>query len=370
MGVFKRGNIYWYKFTWGGKRIQESTRQSNFRAAVNMESDAKTKLAQGNAGIRIKKEACTLADYLKNNLLPWAEAQFTKKPKSLKWYKNEANVLMNFAPLAGARLDEIDNELLTAFKTVRQKEGRKISTINSTIRVLRSALAHALEDELLNVKPRLKILPGAEHRTYVVPPKDEKKYLDVASEPLKSYVILLLNTGLRPDEAFRLRWENVLWEAGKHGALQVLSGKTDGAPRVVPMAPAVHAIIHARWLAAAKPHEGWVWPAPKASVGHMVPNSIYEPHRDTITKSGVHPFVFYNLRHTFLTRLGDSGVDAWTLMRIAGHSNIKQSVTYCHSSDKSVHAAISGLGNGGYKSGYSQKSVKSTKLLKASIKTS
>jgi hypothetical protein len=84
VSVFKRGNIYWYKFIWGGKRIQESTRQSNYRAAINIENDAKTKLAQGNAGIRIKKEAKTLAGYLSENLLPWAEAQFTQQPKSLK----------------------------------------------------------------------------------------------------------------------------------------------------------------------------------------------------------------------------------------------------------------------------------------------
>ncbi len=33
------------------------------------------------------------------------------------------------------------------------------------------------------------------------------------------------------------------------------------------------------------------------------------------------PFVLYSLRHTFLTRLGESGCDVWTLARIAGHSS-------------------------------------------------
>jgi integrase len=33
----------------------------------------------------------------------------------------------------------------------------------------------------------------------------------------------------------------------------------------------------------------------------------------------VRPFVLYDLRHTFLTRLGESGCDVWTLARIAGH---------------------------------------------------
>jgi hypothetical protein len=82
------------------------------------------------------------------------------------------------------------------------------------------------------------------------------------------------------------------------------------------MTPTVHGIIHARWLAAEKPNDGWVWPAPKASVGHMEANSIYEPHRKAVADSGVRPFVFYNLRHTFLTRLGErrgcvDAVRAW-----------------------------------------------------------
>jgi integrase len=51
--------------------------------------------------------------------------------------------------------------------------------------------------------------------------------------------------------------------------------------------------------------------------------------------------VIYALRHTFLTRLGESGCDAWTLARIAGHSSIKMSERYVHPSGEAVIAAIS-----------------------------
>ena len=366
MGVFKRGNIYWYKFTWGGKRIQESTRQSNYRAAVNMENDAKTKLATGNAGIRIKKEAGTLADYLNNNLLPWAKAQFTEKPKTLKWYRNEINVLLNYSPLAGARLDEIGESLLAGFKSARLKQGRKVSTVNSSIRVLRSALNHAVRDGLLLAKPELKVLPGASRREHVVLPEELDRYLASAPEPLHSVATVLVDSGLRPEECFRLRWENILWKAGKYGGLQVQHGKSAAARRAVPMTPRVRGIIQTRWQAAGKPDVGYVWPAPKAAVGHIVPNSIYEPHLQAIKDSGVRPFVLYSLRHTFLTRLGASGVDAWTLARIAGHSSVAVSSHYVHPQD--VYSAVARLTKGGasgYKSGYSAKSPKKRKLLKA-----
>lgn len=103
-----------------------------------------------------------------------------EKPKSLKWYRNECNVLLNYAPLAGARLDEINDEMLAGFESARLKQGRKISTVNSTIRVLRSALAHAADDGLPAFRPKLKILPGAKHREHVVRPNEEAKYLAVA----------------------------------------------------------------------------------------------------------------------------------------------------------------------------------------------
>jgi integrase len=58
-------------------------------------------------------------------------------------------------------------------------------------------------------------------------------------------------------------------------------------------------------------------------------------------KSKVRPFVVYSLRHTFLTRLGESGCDSWTLARIAGHSSSKMSERYVHPGSDAVLAAFS-----------------------------
>jgi integrase len=41
-------------------------------------------------------------------------------------------------------------------------------------------------------------------------------------------------------------------------------------------------------------------------------------------------FVVHSLRHTMLTRLGMLGVDAFTIMKIAGHSSITISQRYVH----------------------------------------
>jgi integrase len=47
-------------------------------------------------------------------------------------------------------------------------------------------------------------------------------------------------------------------------------------------------------------------------------------------------FVIHSFRHTMLTRLGEAGVDAFTIMKIAGHSSITVSQKYIHPSPESV----------------------------------
>src|ERR1041384_30947 len=66
-------------------------------------------------------------------------------------------------------------------------------------------------------------------------------------------------------------------------------------------------------------------------------------------------FEVYSIQHTFLTRLGESGCDVWTLARIAGHSNISISQRYVHPSEDAVLSAMSRLG--GHKTGHTEKTA-------------
>jgi integrase len=161
---------------------------------------------------------------------------------------------------------------------------------------------------------------------------------------------VLVDTGMRPEECFRLPWEAIAWVNGRDGTLLVTHGKTAAARRVLPMTPRVRNILETRWANARKPVEGWVWPAPTR--GHLEPSSLKKQHTKAIEASKVRPFVLYSLHHTFLTRLGESGCDTWTLARIAGHSSISISARYVHPSDDSVLAAVERLG--GHNSGHSE----------------
>jgi integrase len=194
---------------------------------------------------------------------------------------------------------------------------------------------------------------------------EEARYLAAAPELVANVAAVLVDSGLRPEECFRLRWEAITWSNGRHGTFLVTHGKTAAARRVLPMTPRVRMILETRWEDTGKPVEGWVWPAPTHS-GHLESSSLKKQHarcfhtlaEETKKSNGkpVRPFVLYSLRHTFLTRLGESGCDAWTLARIAGHSSVAMSTRYVHPSEEAVFTAVERLG--GHKIGHSAETPK------------
>jgi len=186
------------------------------------------------------------------------------------------------------------------------------------------------------------MLPGERHREHVVTQEEESRYLAAASEPLASVAVVLIETGLRPDECYRLRWEFITWTSGKNGIFLVTYGKTAAARRVLPMTPRVRRVLEAHWKASGCPVEGWIWCASTSS-GHFETCTLKRQHRNALRQSRVRPFVLYSFRHTFLTRLGQSGCDAWTLARIAGHSSTAMSARYVHPSEDAVLAAVERL---------------------------
>src|SRR5262249_23472185 len=130
--IYKRGNVYWYKFVFNGELTRESTKQGNDKVARQMEAAHKTSLAKGEVGIREKKAIPSLADFSKNRIEPWA----SRRPSWL-WYRAGLRALLRYKPLANLRLNEISAEQVGNFVAHRQAEGLVPGSINSSLRVLR-----------------------------------------------------------------------------------------------------------------------------------------------------------------------------------------------------------------------------------------
>ncbi len=370
MSIFKRGGVYWFNFWFNGHHVQRSTKQRNANVARQMEAAHRTLLAKGELGLEAPPPVPTLGEFLENEFLPWAETTFSAKPKTFAWYRVGVRRLMELDGLRTAKLDQITGDQVRAYVAHRQRQrrvrivrteipegerkahrGRRrrigresrpftITAINRELQVLRRALRLALEWGRAPRIAKVTMLPGETRRERVLTFDEENAYVSNAAEPMRSVATVLVDSGLRPEECFRLRWDYVTFDNGRHGTMLIPHGKTAAARRQVPFTPRVRALLEDRWKAAGMPTQGWVFPAPTKS-GHVEPSTLRGPHRNAIEAARLQPFVLYTFRHTFLTRLGESGCDVWTLARVAGHSTVAISGRYVHPSDDAVQRAFS-----------------------------
>jgi len=342
-----------------GKVIRESAKTGNDKTARKIEAAHKTRLAEGLVDIREKKPVPTFKEFCTDRVEPYAKAL---SPTKWIWYRAGLRALQKYPTLAGMPLDEIRGEQAAGFAAWRTSQEITPGSINSNLRVLRRILRLAVEWGVIVASPKIQLLPGEARRERVITPDEENQYLTKCSPLLRDVATVLFDTGLRPDDLHRMDWAQVGWpQNGKRGLVHVLKGKTTATRRFIPMTPREFATLAARWQDQGKPTQGCVWPS-DTKTGHIIHCTVNKQHQKVLKASKVTPFVLYSLRHTFLTRLGASGIDAWTLAKIAGHSSIAMSMRYVHPAEDTIQKAFAALTGqthrpkGGHKNGHNRKS--------------
>jgi integrase len=197
--------------------------------------------------------------------------------------------------------------------------------------------------------PRIRLLTGERVRDFVLSRKQEEIYLAACPQPLNDIAVLMLETGLRIGEALHLEWADITLapvNGARFGFLRVREGKSKNARRIIPLTDRAAAMLRERERSKSS---GFVFANREGKP--YVGTSINHLHRDACApkiegkRRAIFPadFVLHSLRHTMLTRLGESGVDAFTIMRIAGHSSIVVSQRYIHPTPEAVERAFERL---------------------------
>ena len=112
-----------------------------------------------------------------------------------------------------------------------------------------------------------------------------------------------------------------------------------------------------RWKSSERPETGWVFPRRyslrpyrrwlrRKSYRARALDTIKKEAAKNNSENPVKPFAPYSMRHTALTRLAESGCDAFTLARIAGHSSITITQRYCHPQAEAIERAFSKIETG------------------------
>jgi integrase len=330
MAIFKRGRVYWYNFVFAGERIQRSTKQGNPRIARQIESAHKTRLAKGEAGIEERDPIPSLSGF-KERFLDEIRVRRADHPETVDFYTSKYSGLLRYVPLAQARLNRIDEKLIAEFTAKMVRDDYERSTINRYLATLKRALRLAARWRVIDRVPRIELLSGENQRDFVLSREQQREYLDVCPEFLRQWAGFAIETGMRRKEIRSLLWTDVHFDpvgTARCGYVHVRGTKSRTSKRNLSITATAQMIL-LRQKQISKSDYVFVMDSDHtkaASISGV--NHAHERVREILKWPA--EFVMHSLRHTFGTRLGESGADAFTIMRLMGHSSVTVSQRYVH----------------------------------------
>jgi len=345
MSLFKRGRVWWYDFQVRGVRIRETSGFTSKSEAARVEALRKANLIQSNGDLQVDEPSPKLEGFALTEFAPWSANEHREHPSTHDRYMRSVKVLIRF--FSQRNLDMVTSADVEHFKIVRSRQRRKNArdgrtvtpaAVNRDLAVLRILfnLAIRLKQAKTNPVSGVKLLPEHNLQMRVLSWKEEASYLTVASQPLRDVVMLILETGMRPGEVFRLRREDVNLELG---FLRIPTGKTPFARRTIPLTQVGREVLSRRMLDA---KSEWLFPSRHNAERPI--NWLRKAHIETLKRSAINPpFCLYDLRHTALTRMAMAGIDLPTLRELAGHASIQMTMRYLHPTPEHKRTAIKKL---------------------------
>jgi integrase len=289
-------------------------------------------LLNRRAGLTKLKSAPKFDEFVQQ-FLNWSEQQH--RPKTYELHACNCDTLKRF--FRGKWMDEINQGMVEDFKMARVREKRwgkrtgvAVSgvTVNRALSTLRLIYNYAEKCGFQVSNPVKHVDFFRETgRTRIISLEEEIVYLAEAAQPLKDIARIMLETGMRPEEVFRIEKTNLDFA---QRAIFNPFGKTAAARRKLTMTDEVFSILKGRVIAS---KGRYVFLSPDNPEKHI--GSVRRAHNSAIRRGKLKPpFRLYDLRHTYATRAVMAGVDLPTLSALLGHTSVQMTMRYCHPAEE------------------------------------
>lgn len=282
-----------------------------------------------------KKPDKKFEDFVVEAFLPYSETN--KK----SFYSDVLICRVLVREFRGKSLRQITPPLIEAFKQERlrtpTKHGtkRQPATVNRILSVLSKILSLAVDAELVdgNSCAKVRKFRWNNDRLRVLSSEEETRlFLAMGDNALvKNIVKVALHTGMRRGEIFNLKWFDIDF----HREMIHVQESKAGKKRSIPMNETVRSLLQDM-----RRQSEYVFPSPKT--GEKLTH-VKRSFGSAVHAAGIEDFRFHDLRHTAATRMADAGADAFTLMKILGHSDIRMTSRYTHATDSALRRAVANL---------------------------
>lgn len=163
--------------------------------------------------------------------------------------------------------------------------------------------------------------------------------------------ILILNTGLRRGEILALQWKDidfnkkqlsvnkaVVVQYEQNSIIEVIEKpKTKSSIRTIPLNnTALDALLHLKKL-----NKNSEWVVATNDNKRVLLSTFFDLLRNIQEKNNLPSFGIHSLRHTFATRLHEKGVRIDIISKLMGHSSVRTTYRYIHTSNEVLHEYMS-----------------------------
>lgn len=340
MSVYRHGRRWWYSFSFRGIRYRESTGAPTREAALQLEATRRAELATAY-GSKSPPGSPRFLDFAYNDFRQWCAVEHRDRLSTNARYMRSIKALCAF--FGGRTLGAITPGQVEQYKMYRSQQPRKHgrngrlvtpAAVNRDLAVLRILFNYAIRLGKLTENPvsQVKFFRERQNHMRVLSPVEEECYLACAGPLLQDIAVLMLHTGMRPGEIYRLRVHDV--DLGLR-SVHIPMGKTANASRHIPLTQRAHLLLARR---AQSSGTEWLFPCPFDPEKPIA--GVRRAHDAAVRRSGIHHFRLYDLRHTALTRMALAGIDLPTLKELAGHSQIQMTMRYVHPTPEHKRRAI------------------------------
>ncbi|HYK90509.1 MAG TPA: site-specific integrase [Acidobacteriota bacterium] len=363
MSVFKRGEVWWYKFYFANKLIRESAKTTSKTLAKEAEKNRRRDLEKGYNGLATEDRTWRVLTFAEAAEAFLAAYGLRHKSNSASYMKYCIKHLKNH--VGDMMLIEIGVDIILAYQKARISEKASPKTINEEVMVL----LHIMRElgDLIRVKMKRDKTLKLAHEEYegkaltldqigalyeaarVVEPKDDqKKNLgDTRSTMILPAISLALNATLRDSEARSLTWDQINF---LKGILRVGRSKTpEGTGRTIPINSELRGILeeYRTWYEAnvgpAAP-ELYLFPGGKNRKWNPLrPISSFKTSWQNVREKAGVKARYHDLRHTAITNLCESGASDETVRAIAGHVSQRMLRHYAHIRTEAKRKALEAI---------------------------
>jgi integrase len=231
---------------------------------------------------------------------------------------------------------KITPRLINEFKQMRKAEGVKPATVVRQLTIMKRAYNIAIREwEWLDSNPVTKVscerVNNARDRWLTL--EEEGKLLDTCSQWLREIVEFALNTGMRIGEILSIT--NKAVDLPRR-TVTVLKSK-NGERRTIPLNDTLFELLTGKAKVKSLKTDLVFYTANQTAYHNA---NVRRDFELALKKAGIEGFRFHDLRHTFATRLVQSGEDLYRVAKLMGHKDIRMTQRYSHHSTESLRESV------------------------------